>query len=107
MSDVQEPLKERSDRATRRRWRRPPSVFWPLLFIGAGVLLLLSNLGYLPSQSWDALWRLWPLLLVALGVDQLIGRHSMIGAIFSALFVLMLIGGVVVVVLFAPNILIR
>jgi len=77
------------------------------LFIGAGVLLLLSNLGYLPSQSWDALWRLWPLLLVALGVDQLIGRHSMIGAIFSALFVLMLIGGVVVVVLFAPNILIR
>ncbi|MCK4451587.1 MAG: hypothetical protein KAX26_13460, partial [Anaerolineae bacterium] len=45
---------------TRRpRRRRPPSVFWPVVFIGAGVMLLLSNLGHLPWQSWGVLWRLW------------------------------------------------
>ena len=88
----------------RRPERRPPSFFWPLLFIGAGVILLLANLGYLPWQSWAMLWRLWPLLLVALGIDLLIGRRSMLGAILSALLILLLIAGVAVVVLFAQNI---
>jgi hypothetical protein len=68
------------------------------------VILLLSNLGYLPWQSWNVLWRLWPLLLVALGIDLLIGRRSLVGAIFSVLLILLLIGVVVVIVLFAQNI---
>lgn len=89
---------------SRPRRRRPPSVFWPLMFIGAGVMLLLSNLGYLPWQSWGVLWRLWPLLLVALGIDVLIGRRSAIGAIISGLLILALIGTIVVVALFAQNI---
>jgi hypothetical protein len=99
MSDVREPLEN-----SRRPRRRPPSLFWPLILIGAGVILLLSNLGYLPWQSWNVLWRLWPLLLVALGIDLLIGRRSMMGAIFSALLILLLIGGAVAVVFFAQNI---
>ncbi len=89
---------------SRRPERRPPSFFWPLIFIGAGVILLLANLGYLPWQSWAMLWRLWPLLLVALGIDLLIGRRSMRGAVLSALLILLLIAGAAVVVLFAQNI---
>ncbi len=88
----------------RRPERRPPSFFWPLIFIGAGVILLLANLGYLPWQSWNMLWRLWPLLLVALGIDLLIGRRSMLGAVLSALLILLLIAGVAVIALFAQNI---
>jgi hypothetical protein len=99
MSDVREPL----ENAHRPR-RRPPSLFWPLVLVGAGVILLLSNLGYLPWQSWNLLWRLWPLLLVALGVDLLIGRRSMVGAIVSGLLILLLIGSVVAIVFFAQNI---
>jgi len=99
MSDVREPL----ENAHRPR-RRPPSLFWPLVLVGAGVILLLSNLGYLPWQSWNVLWRLWPLLLVALGVDLLIGRRSMVGAIVSGLLILLLIGSVVAIVFFAQNI---
>jgi len=99
MSNVREPLEN-----TRRPRRRPPSLFWPLVLIGAGVVLLLSNLGYLPWQSWNVLWRLWPLLLVALGIDVLIGRRSMVGTIVSTLLILLLIGGAVAVVLFAQNI---
>ena len=74
------------------------------MLIGAGILLLLSNLGYLPWQSWNLLWRLWPVLLIALGVDVLIGRRSMIGALFSGLLILLLIGGAVGLVLLAPSI---
>jgi hypothetical protein len=88
----------------RKPRRRPPSLFWPLVLIGAGVILLLSNLGYLPWESWNILWRLWPLVLVALGLDLLIGRRSLIGAIVSAILILLLIGGAVAVVLFAQNI---
>lgn len=106
MSDIQGPVKfeEGSGRQTHKPRRRPPSLFWPIVLIGAGVLLLLSNLGYLPWHSWNVLWRLWPLLLIALGIDVLIGRRSTFGAIISGLLILMLIGGAVIVVLFAQNI---
>jgi hypothetical protein len=99
MSDVREPI----ENAPRPR-RRPPSLFWPLVLIGAGVILLLSNLGYLPWQSWNILWRLWPLLLVAIGIDLLIGRRSMVGVIVSTLLILLLIGSAVAVLFFAQNI---
>jgi hypothetical protein len=84
--------------------RRPPSLFWPLVLVGAGVVLLLSNLGYIPWQSWNVLWRLWPLLLVAFGVDLLIGRRSLVGTIVSAILIAMLIAGGVALVYFAQNI---
>jgi len=73
------------------------------VLIGAGVVLLLSNLGYLPWQSWNVLWRLWPLLLVAVGIDLLIGGRSVVGTIVSALIILILIGGGVAIALFAQN----
>jgi len=104
MSNLQEPFEEESGLTPRRQRRRPPSLFWPLVLVGAGVILLLANLGYLPWQSWNILWRLWPLLLVALGVDLLIGRRSMVGAIVSAFLILLLLGGGVALLLFAQNI---
>lgn len=86
-------------RASRATQQRRPSVFWPLVLVGGGVLLLLSNLGYLPWQSWNVLWRLWPLLLVALGVDLLIGKRSLVGALVSALVVAVLLGGAISIAL--------
>jgi hypothetical protein len=97
VSDYREPGEHRPR-------RHPPSLFGPLVFVGAGIILLLSNLGYVPWQSWNILWRLWPLLLVALGVDLLIGRRSVLGAIVSGLVLLLLIGLVVALVVFAQNI---
>ncbi len=102
MSDFREGFDAQQGQPRRRR--RPPSFFWPLMLVGAGVLLLLSNLGYLPWESWNALWRLWPLLLIALGIDVLIGRRSMLGAVVSGLLILLLIGGGVALVLFARDI---
>jgi len=73
---------------------RPPrrSLFWPVLLMGAGVLLLLSNLGYFPSSGWVVLWRFWPLALIALGVDVLIGRRTLGGAIAGGILIFLLLG---------------
>lgn len=73
-------------------YHRRSGVFGPLLLVGAGVMLLLSNLGWLDWNVWAALLRLWPLLLVALGIDILIGRRSLLGAVVSAILIVALLG---------------
>jgi hypothetical protein len=78
-------------------------VFWPILLICGGVILLLSNLGYLPNISWGILWRLWPLLLIGMGIDALFGRRSRLGAVVAALLILALLAGALAFVLYAPQ----
>jgi hypothetical protein len=51
--------------------RRMGPVFWPILLIAVGVIFLLSNLGLLPFDA-SQLWRLWPLILVVIGLDVLL-----------------------------------
>lgn len=58
---------------------RRPGLFWPLILIGLGALLLLQNLGYLPAGLWPALVQLWPVVFILLGLDMLIGRRSSAG----------------------------
>lgn len=81
--------------------RPRPSVFWPILLILGGVVMLLSNLGYLPEPSWAMVGRLWPVIFIALGIDLLIGRRSVAGAIISAMLILMLAAGFMALVFFA------
>jgi hypothetical protein len=51
--------------------RRIGPVFWPILVIAVGVVILLSNLGWLSFSPWE-LWRLWPVILVVVGLDILL-----------------------------------
>lgn len=74
------------------------SLFWPLVLIGGGVIWLLANLGVLSAASISVLFRLWPLILIIIGLDLLFGRRSPaiggligIGAI-AAIILLMLVG---------------
>lgn len=78
-----------------------PSVFWPMLLILTGLVMLLSNLGYLPEPSWAMVERLWPIIFIALGIDLLIGRRSVVGAIISALLILTLAAMVIGLIFFA------
>jgi len=80
------------------------SFFWPVVLIGFGVLLLLSNLGVFPESGWAVLWRFWPVALVALGLDVLIGRRSLGGAIASGVLILILAGMVIGLAFFAEQI---
>jgi len=99
MSDFQEPKKESSFKTYHSR-----SIFWPLLLIGGGAVLLMSNLGYIPQFSWNILWRLWPLALIALGIEIIFGRQSRVGAILSGFLILVLMAGAVALAFFAPDI---
>jgi hypothetical protein len=56
-----------------------------VLLVAAGVVFLLNNLEILPWGIWGSLWRLWPLILIAIGLDMLFGRRS---AVISVIIVL-------------------
>ncbi|GAB4308291.1 MAG: hypothetical protein Kow0097_08810 [Candidatus Bipolaricaulota bacterium] len=79
---------------------RRDSFLVSLVLIAAGVILLLNNLGHLPWSVWGTLARLWPVLLIALGLDILFGRSALRWALSAAIAVLVLIA--VALALFGP-----
>ena len=83
--------------------RRAPGLFWPIILIGLGVILLLSNLGRLPADPWPLLSRLWPVILIVIGLDILLGRRSVWGGVFSAALALLVIGSVIALLYIAQN----
>lgn len=52
--------------------RRPYRLVFPIVLVLGGLMMLLANLGTLPSDSGWRLLQLWPLLLVMLGVELLV-----------------------------------
>ncbi|MFA5844217.1 MAG: DUF5668 domain-containing protein [Coriobacteriia bacterium] len=65
--------------------------FEGLTVIAAGSILLGNSLGYLPWSVWASILSLWPLLLIAAGID-IIGR-SLDNTWLRALSSLLVIGG--------------
>ena len=53
--------------------RSAGGIFWGLVLIGVGALLLARNLGY-DIRFWGYVARYWPALLIALGVYLLFVR---------------------------------
>ncbi len=71
----------------------PSGLTWPIFLIGVGAILLLNTLGWLSWEIWSVLLRLWPVLLIAGGIDLLIGRRSAIGRIIAAVLIIAVLGG--------------
>lgn len=67
---------------------RNRSLIGPLVLIGLGVVLLLANLGRLPWNTWETILKLWPILLIAIGLEVVLGRGSIWGGVALALLVL-------------------
>ena len=65
----------------------------PLVLIGAGAVALLTNLGYLDWSIWGTLFRIWPVFLIAAGLDLLIGRRSAIGSLLVLGLILAIFAG--------------
>jgi len=57
-----------------------------IILIAIGIVLLLSNLGVLDWNLWDALWRLWPLILIGIGLDLML-RRKRLGSLIAGLVV--------------------
>ena len=78
--------------------RQKRSLFWPMVFIGVGVMALLGNLGVLSRANFVVLLRLWPLALIMVGLDILFGRRwpilgALIGLGTVALAILLMLIG--------------
>jgi hypothetical protein len=50
------------------------SIFFPLLIIFIGVILLLSNLNLIPGNGWNLLIRFWPIIFIFGGIDDLLNQ---------------------------------
>ncbi len=71
------------------------SIVGPFILIGLGIVLLLQQLNMIQWSLWEVAFRLWPLIIIAVGADILIARRSFIGAVASLLVVLALfVGGI-------------
>jgi hypothetical protein len=65
----------------------------PVFLIGLGIVFLLSNLGFLTVDVWQMVLRLWPVLLIAFGLDVLIGRRSMVLSVVGLFIMLAVLIG--------------
>lgn len=63
-------------------------VFWGLLFIGLGVLVLLNNFTNL-FMDWTTIWKLWPLTIVLIGLAILV-KHQYGKGVIAGLAALVL-----------------
>lgn len=80
---------------------RQRSLFWPVVLIGIGVILLMANLNIITTANLAALAALWPLLLVALGLEILFGRRS---TLVSGLIALLMVGAVIFILVAGPKV---
>jgi len=79
---------------------RARSLFMPIILIGVGVIWLLVNFGVIPAFSVGRLLRLWPLFLIAAGLELLVGRGR---AWASAVIGLLTVGAAVVLLIYGQQ----
>ncbi len=54
----------------------PAKFRWGILFILVGVLLLLNNIGQLDWWVWTEILSLWPLILIAIGLEKIFTKSK-------------------------------
>jgi len=67
------------------------STFW----VTIGLALLLSNLGRITWSPWEIILSLWPVILVAFGVDMVFGKQTIWNRLLAGLIILAVVGGIV------------
>jgi hypothetical protein len=63
-------------------------IFWGLLFIGLGLLVLINNFASV-IMDWSTIWKLWPLTIVLIGLSILI-KHQYGKSIIAGLAAIIL-----------------
>jgi hypothetical protein len=79
---------------------RRHSLFWPIILVGVGITWLLVNLGYIPGFTLGQLLKLWPILLIVMGIDIIFGRrYPWAGTVIG----LLAVAGIVAILVMSPN----
>lgn len=74
------------------------SVLGPAVLIGLGIIFLSNSLDLVPWTVWGSLWRFWPVILILVGVQILLGRTGAgwgISLVVAILLVIVLVGAAV------------
>ena len=71
-----------------------------LLMVLAGIIFLFNTLGILPWSVWGIVGRLWPVILILIGVDIIFG-HSWVSHVFT--FILTFAAGAIILGLIFMN----
>ena len=93
LPDVEEP-KSAGPESTEQPKRGGSGIIFAVLLIAGGGLLLLNNLG-ITSINLLGLLQFWPVLLVLVGLDMIVGRRSPAASIGMGLLALMIVGGLI------------
>lgn len=67
----------------------------PVFWITLGGVLLLANLDLIDVNVWQLLLSLWPVLLIAIGLDIAIGRRSAAGALVALVLLVAVVAGAI------------
>jgi len=67
---------------------KPSHIFWGLLFVGLGLLVLINNFTTI-SMDWATVWKLWPLTIILIGLAILI-KHQYGKSIIAGLAAIVL-----------------
>ena len=68
------------------------SILGPLILIVLGILLLLTNFGYISASVWRTVFGLWPLIIIFAGLELLITGRASWGVFLLAIIVLLVAG---------------
>jgi hypothetical protein len=66
-----------------------------VLLIVLGMLFLLDNIGVTNGIDWNTVWKLWPVILIAMGLEILFGRRISFGAAFFMVCLVIVAGSAV------------
>jgi hypothetical protein len=76
------------------------SLFWPIILVGVGITWLMVNLGYIPPINLGQLLKLWPILLIVLGIDIIFGRrYPWAGSVIG----LLAVAGIIAFLVMSPS----
>ena len=70
------------DSSNSPKLRKETSIFFPLLLIFIGLIILFSNLKIFPVDGWTFLIRIWPIIFIFGSFDDLLNR-KWIGAVIN------------------------
>lgn len=76
-----------------QKQRRSVSLVGPLILIGLGVVVLLNSLGLLAWSVWEVIFRLWPVLLIAVGLEIILNRFSAWGSLLALVLTVAIVAG--------------
>lgn len=86
-------MDEQKRRRARPEQSRRVNLVGPVILIGLGVIFLLNNMGVLAWSVWEVIFRLWPILLIAAGLEIILSRLSAWGSLLALVLTVAILAG--------------